>query len=195
MEKRIDEKQSLAIISEMIDNAREKIADDGFFYLLWGYLVLSAALTHFILLDIVGYENAWMPWPILMTLGGIVSAIAGHRKARSARHKTFFDTAAMYLWSAFLIALFMILAFAGLGKIGQNAAYPLIMVIYGLGTWVSGGILKFLPLIIGGVICWILAGIAFYYPFEIQLLLLALSILLAYIIPGHMLKIKASRHV
>jgi hypothetical protein len=45
------------------------------------------------------------------------------------------------------------------------------------------------------VICWILAGIAFFYPFDIQLLLLALSVLLAYILPGHMLKYKASRHV
>ena len=81
------------------------------------------------------------------------------------------------------------------GKIDPLVAYPLIMVIYGIGTWVSGGILKFAPLIIGGVICWILAGMAFYFPFNIQLLLLAMSILLSYIIPGHLLKFKASRHV
>lgn len=195
MEKKIDEKQSLAIISEMISNARERIADDGFFYLLWGYLVFAAAISHYILLEYVQWEYAWAPWPVLMMLGGIFSAFAGYRKSSDARHKTFFDTAAIFLWSAFLIALFMILGFTALGKINPLAAYPLIMVIYGVGTWVSGGILKFVPLIIGGIVCWILAGIAFYFPFNIQLLLLALSILLAYIIPGHMLKFKASRHV
>jgi len=89
----------------------------------------------------------------------------------------------------------MILAFAGLGKIDPLVAYPLIMIIYGFGTWVSGGVLKYAPLIIGGVICWVLAGIAFYFPFNVQILLLALSILIAYIIPGHMLKIKASKNV
>jgi hypothetical protein len=195
MEKQFDEKHSIAIISEMVQNARERIADDGFFYLLWGYLVFVAALSHYILLEYFSHQYAWLPWPVLMTLGGIFSAIAGYRKASKAKHKTFFDTAAMYLWSAFLVALFMILAFAGLEKINPLAAYPLIMVIYGIGTWVSGGILKFVPLIIGGVFCWILAGIAFYYPFDIQILLLALSILVAYIIPGHLLKYKASRHV
>lgn len=195
MEKQFDEKQSLAIISEMIGNARERIADDGFFYLLWGYLVFAAAISHYILLEYVQWEYAWVPWPVLMMLGGIFSAFAGYRKSSAARHITFFDTSAMFLWSAFLIALFMILAFTALGKIEPLAAYPLIMVIYGIGTWVSGGILKFVPLIIGGVVCWTLAGIAFYFPFNIQLLLLALSILLSYIIPGHMLKFKASRHV
>jgi len=195
MEKQFDEKQSLAIIGEMIENAHERIADDGFFYLLWGYLVFAAALSHFTLLELGYFKIAWIPWPVLMTIGGIFSAFAGHRKASEAKHKTFFDTAAIFLWSAFLVALFMILAFAGLGKIDPLAAYPMIMVIYGIGTWVSGGILKFVPLIIGGVLCWVLAGIAFYFPFNIQILLLALSILVAYIIPGHMLKFKASRNV
>lgn len=195
MENQFDERQSLAIISEMIDNARERIVDDGFFYLLWGYLVFIAALSHFALLEFVQWEYAWVPWPVLMTLGGVLSAFVGARKASEAKHKTFFDTAAMYLWSAFLIALFMILAFTALGKVDSLATYPLIMVIYGIGTWVSGGILKFVPLIIGGILCWILAGVAFYFPFNIQLLLLALSILIAYIIPGHMLKFKASKNV
>lgn len=195
MEKQFDEKQSLAVISEMIDNARERIADDGFFYLLWGYLVFAAAISHYILMEYVICDYPWIPWPVLMTLGGIFSAFAGYRKSAAARHKTFFDTAATYLWSAFLIALFMILGFTGSGQIDPLVTYPLIMIIYGIGTWVSGGILKFTPLIIGGVICWVLAGIAFFYPFNVQILLLALSILLSYIIPGHMLKFKASRHV
>jgi hypothetical protein len=195
MEKKFDEKQSLQVISEMIDTAKDRIADNGFWYLLWGYLVFVASISHYILMVIVEWEYAWLPWPVLMLLGGIFSAFAGYRQSAVAKHKTFFDTVAISLWSAFLIVLFMILVFAALGKINHLAAYPLIMLIYGLGTWVSGGVLKYMPLIIGGVLCWILAGIAFYYSFDVQILLLALSILVAYIIPGHMLKYKASRHV
>ncbi len=195
MEKQFDEKQSLAIIGEMIQNARERIVDDGYWYLLWGYLVFVAAITHYILLEFVQWEFAWLPWPVLMMLGGVLSAFNAHKSASAARHKTFFDTVMISLWSAFLIVLFMILAFTALGQINHLAAYPLIMIIYGFGTWVSGGVLKYIPLIIGGVICWILAGIAFYFPFNIQILLLALSILIAYIIPGHMLKFKASKNV
>jgi hypothetical protein len=195
MEKQFDEKQSLATISEMIQNARERIMDDGIWYLLWGYLVFAAAISHYILMEFVHWDYAWLPWPVFMVLGGIISAFIAHKKASGAPYTTFFDTVMISLWSAFLIVLLMILAFAGLGKINHLAAYPLIMIIYGFGTWVSGGILKFIPLIVGGVICWIIAGIAFYYPFNIQILLLALSIVIAYIIPGHMLKFKASKNV
>jgi len=195
MEKQFDEKQSLAVISEMIQNARERVVDNGYWYLLWGYLVFAAAITHYILMEIVHWEYAWLPWPVFMMLGGIFSAFAGYRQASAARHKTFFDTVMISLWSAFLIVLLLILAFAALGKINPLAAYPMIMIIYGFGTWVSGGVLKYTPLVIGGIICWILAGIAFYFSFDIQILLLALSILIAYIIPGHMLKFKASRNV
>jgi hypothetical protein len=195
MEKQFDEKQSLAVISEMIQNARERVVDNGYWYLLWGYLVFAAAITNYILMEIVHWEYAWLPWPVFMILGGILSAFAGYRQASAARHKTFFDTVMISLWSAFLIVLFLILAFAALGKINALAAYPMIMIIYGFGTWVSGGVLKYTPLVIGGIICWILAGIAFYFSFDIQILLLALSILIAYIIPGHMLKFKASRNV
>ncbi len=195
MEKQFDEKQSLALISEAVQNARERIMEDGYFYLLWGYLVLAAALSHYVLLGIVDPEYAAAPWPILMTLGGIISGISGRRRSKKARVTTFFDTAMMFLWSAFLIALFMVLGFTAVGKIDYLACYPLIIVIYGIGTWVSGGILKFTPLLIGGIVCWIIAGVSFYFTFDIQILLLALSILIAYIIPGHMLKLKASKNV
>ncbi|MCD4723765.1 MAG: hypothetical protein K8R63_02910 [Bacteroidales bacterium] len=195
MEKQFDEKQSLALIGEVVQNARDRIMEDGYWYLLWGYLVLAAAVSNYVLMEFVQWDFAWLPWPVLMTIGGIVSAFSGYRQASAAKHKTFFDTVMIYLWSAFLIVLLLVLAFTALGQINPLACYPLILIIYGFGTWVSGGILKFMPLIIGGVICWIIAGIAFYYPFNVQLLLLALSIIIAYIIPGHMLKSKASKNV
>jgi hypothetical protein len=195
MEKQFNEKDSLAIISAAVQNARERIIEDGYYYLLWGYLVLTAAVANYVLLEVVGEKYAWIPWPVLMTLGGILAGVTGHRRSSKAKVKTFFDTAMIFLWSAFLIALFMILGFTAAKQIDPQATYPLIIIIYGIGTWVSGGILKFKPLIFGGIICWIIAGISFYYPFDVQLLLLALAILIAYIIPGHMLKFKASKNV
>ena len=40
MEKQIDEQMSLRIIAEAIENAKANFKDNGFFYLLWGWLVL-----------------------------------------------------------------------------------------------------------------------------------------------------------
>jgi hypothetical protein len=59
-----------------------------------------------------------------------------------------------------------------------------------LGTFISGKLLKFTPLVVGGIINWILACIAGYLHYDYQMLLTAVAILTSYIIPGHLLGIK-----
>ena len=64
----------------------------------------------------------------------------------------------------------------------------MLMMIYGIWLFVSGGTLEFRPLIIGGILNWGLALISFYLDFEYQLLALAAAVLLGYIVPGYMLR-------
>jgi hypothetical protein len=59
-----------------------------------------------------------------------------------------------------------------------------------LGTFVSGSVLKFKPLIVGGIISWILAVIAVYLSYDFQILMGGLAIFFSYIIPGHLLRKK-----
>ena len=187
MKTTFNEQDSIRVITEMIENSKAKIRDNGFFYLLWGWLVLIASLTNFVLLQIE-FEQAWLPWPILMTGGGIASGIAGYRLGKKAKAKTLFDTAMVYLWYGFLATLLIILFTASSGKISWNVTNTLIISLYGLGTFVSGGILKFKPLIFGGIISWVLAIATLYVPEFYSLLMVALSIIVAYLIPGYMLK-------
>ena len=78
-----------------------------------------------------------------------------------------------------------------LTKIGWGSTvFPFFMVLYGLGTFVSGSVIQFKPLIIGGIISWVLAVIAVYLQYDYQILMGALAILFSYIIPGHLLRNK-----
>jgi hypothetical protein len=184
--KEFNEKAGLELIGEMIQSARQDIQDNGFFYLLWGWLVFAASLIQFVLFDIVHYPKHYIVWIILTPLGGIVSAVYGYRESRRPRVRTYTDAFIGYLWGGFYAMLLMVLFF--MPKIGYHTSYILIMMLYGFGTFVSGGALRFRPLIIGGVASWILAVISFYVSFSTVLLLTALSILISYIIPGHMLR-------
>jgi len=183
------QQESLQIIQEMISTSKGKIKDNSFFYLLWGWLVLIASLTHYFLLQI-NYEYAYIPWPVLMTIGGITSAIAGYRLGKKAKVITIIDKAMVYLWYGFLILILIVLVMTGFNKIQWQSTYPLIISLYGFGTFVSGGILKFRPLLIGGIACWVISIIAFFVSPENVLLLTALSIIIAYLVPGYMLKAK-----
>jgi hypothetical protein len=186
-EKELTGEESLQIISEMIAAAKTGIRDDGFFYLLWGWLVFSSSISQYILLYGLHSEYNILPWLILMPLGGVVSSIYGRKLKRKKKVKTFLDQFMGYALIAFLVSLFSVLFLMNVTK-SPTVAYPLIMMVYGAWLFISGGALKFKPLMIGGCINWILSIAAMFVDFQWQLLILALAVLLGYIIPGHMLK-------
>jgi len=186
-------KAELKIIEEMIANAKAKISEGSIFYLIWGWLVLIAAATNYILLNFTDYPNHWIAWAVLMPLGGIVSGIVGYKKGKKAGVKTYIDRAMGYLWGGFGATLLVVLV--AMIKIGPMAAYPILIFLYGLGTFVSGGILKFKPLMIGGIACWVIGSIAVYVDFSDQLILLAIAIVVSYLIPGHILAARKEENV
>ena len=181
------EQDSMRIIREMIATSKGNLKENSFFYLLWGWLVLVASLSHYFLI-MIEYEHAYLPWPILMSLGGIVSVIQGIRLGKRSTVVTVIDKAIMHLWWGFMVVLLIILFMTSYQKIDWTSAYPLIIAMYGLGTFVSGGILKFKPLVYGGIACWVISVVAFFVaPINI-LLLTALSVVVSYLVPGYMLK-------
>jgi hypothetical protein len=187
METKDDLNGKLNVIYEMIENSKTRLRENAFFYLLWGWLVLAASLSHFIMLK-SGIFYSFLAWPVIMTAGMVISIIAGYRMGKSSGFRSHLDTSMIYLWYGFFFTLLIILAFAMGRKISWELTNALIICMYGLGTFVSGGILKFRPLIIGGISCWIIALGAFFIPGEYMLLMVALSIILAYLIPGYLLR-------
>ncbi len=183
----LSEQESLQIIRQMVDKAKGNVGDDAIFYLLWGWLVLSASIIHFTL-NYLGSPYFWAVWPVLMTIGGIASGIIGAKKSKKQPTRGYIDKLMGYLWGGFVITLLIVLLQARL--IGWNYAYAIMISLYGLATFISGGVLNFKPLIYGGISAWILSIISFYVPMNWVVLLVGLSMITSYLIPGYMLKNK-----
>lgn len=193
MESNLSEQESLKVIRTMVQKARSNMSEGSIFYLLWGWAVLSACVIQYLLLEVFSYENHWIAWPVLMFGAGIASMIIGRRESRKQRYVTFVDNVMVYLWGGFVIYLFIVLGMAT--HIGWAYSYILIIGLYGLGTFVSGGVIKFRPLIIGGIISLLLAFSAifatgFLNEFKYVLLMLSFSIIASYLVPGYMLRAK-----
>ena len=186
------EQESLKIITEMIENSRSGIRDNGFYCLLWGWLMLSASILNLILMK-MNYDKAWLPWPVLMAAGMVVSVIVGYRKGKEARVMTWFDTSMIYLLRAFFMVLVIVLYMAGTGVIPWRAADSLIISLYGLATFFSGGLLRFRPLIYGGTLAWVLAIVVLYVPDLYSFPVVGASIVVAYLVPGYILKNRYNR--
>jgi hypothetical protein len=58
-----------------------------------------------------------------------------------------------------------------------------------MGLFVSGMTFRFMPLVIGSIFCWACAVAACYVTHDNQLILLGISVLSGYIIPGYILKL------
>jgi hypothetical protein len=191
-DKPLNETESLALISSMIKRTEGTLTDNGFYFLLWGWLVFVASSVQYILIRCGQPEISNYTWAILMPLGGIISAIHGRKDEKKKKVKTYTDEMLSYALFAFGAALFIVLIFMSING-GWQLAYPMIMMVYGMWLFMSGGILKFRPLMIGGIINFA-CSIAGFYSHSIELiLLLSFAVLAGYIIPGHMLNAKFKR--
>lgn len=176
--------ESLSIIQSMIDKTKHSLSDGSHYFLLWGYAVFLGCITQYSLL-VVGYQRHYYAWSIIL-LAIIVHNIFIFRDAKKQRVLTFIEDANGQLWMGIGIAfgLMSIMFF----KIGYQYCFPFYILFYGLGSFVSGKLIKFKPLVIGGIISYVLSVTAVFTSYPTQILITAISILISYIIPGHLLR-------
>ena len=182
-EKQLTEQESLQIIHEMIAAAKNNIKADSFIFLLWGWLVFIASTAQYILIQL-NIENSQIVW-WLMSIGGIITPLYSAMKRKKDKTRTHVSEFIKFVWIAFTAALLIIIFF---NTMPYLQVLPIIMALYGIGLFLSGGALKFKPLIIGGIFCWGCSIAGFYVQNVYQLLIVATAVLGGYIIPGYLLK-------
>lgn len=191
-EKELTPQESLRLIQSMIDKTKGNFSDNSFYFLFWGWLVFLAAIAQFILKAGLQYPYHYIVW-WSMPVGGIVSFIYGSSQAKKERVKTFVNEATDYLWLAIALA-FVALIFINIGAANWQNVFSYYILLYAIGTFVTGKLIKFKPLVIGGAFNFALAIICVKFPYDYQLLIGALAILTSYIIPGHLLRMRYHKH-
>jgi MFS family permease len=179
---------SLSLIQSMINKTKKSMSDDSIYYLVWGWLTFVACTGQFVLKHIYNYEKHYRVW-WLMVVGVIFSFWYGRKEDREQKVKTYVDESIKWLWIGMGIAYFvlsMILSKYGWDKI----VFPFFILLYGLGTFVSGNIIQFRPLVIGGIMAFILAITSTFADYDYQMLFAAGAILISYIIPAYLLRRK-----
>ena len=181
--------ESLALIRSMINKTKDSVADDSFYFLLWGWLVFACCITEFILKVYYNYPYHYIVW-WSMAVGGIISGIYGARQSKSQRVKSFVDEAVDYVWIALALAFIALVIINSLNGQSWQTAFTYYILLYAIGTFITGRLLRFNPLVIGGLINFGLAAVSIKFNYDYQLLIGGLAILISYIIPGHLLRIR-----
>ncbi len=183
-EKVLTGEESLKIITEMISKTKVSISQGSFHLLFWGWLILLCSLSEYLLYRFTDFANSWYVW-LFVIPGVFVSMAYGFIKGRKEQVHTYATTLYVWTWMAFLVStivLFVLLS-DRMGSVG-----PYVLTVAAIPTFISGFILKFRPLIAGGVTFWIFALIGHFGGTDLASLSVPVAMLTGYLIPGYLLK-------
>jgi len=184
--------ESLQLIESMINRAKDKYAEDGSLYLMWGWLVFICSLLQFLLLHVFQYEYHYIVW--LATIPFFIfQYFYVSKKQKQQKVVTYADNIVGYVWLTFAIVIILLGFIVGLLTTGEYYTHiiHILLAIYGMPVFLTGVIVRFKPLTIGGIACWILCIIScFITIYDYQFLLIPVAMLVAWVIPGYLLRAK-----
>jgi hypothetical protein len=187
-EKMMTGEESLKIITEMINRTKVNIRQGSFHLLFWGWLITVCSLSEWLITNLTHYAHPYYVW-ILVIPGAFLSMIYGAVTGRKAKVHTYADVLYMWTWIGFLFAA--IVLFIVQSDRMENIT-PYILLLAGFPTFLSGFIVKFKPLIAGGICFWVIAILVHFAGPSLALLGTPVAMLTGYLIPGYMLRNKVN---
>ncbi|MDD2798106.1 MAG: hypothetical protein PHV20_05890 [Bacteroidales bacterium] len=188
-DKILNEKESLELISKMIQNSQQKIkAGNGVTFLIFGYTTLLVSVVVYYLLKTTHnqlYNLVWLGIPVIgFTL------LYLFRKDKPKYNKTYIDRVISNVWLVVGSGVFFVSFAAGFVRIPVLAVLILLL---GIATTITGLVIKFKPVVIGGV----LGMLSFILPFILlgyeQVLAYGICVFIMMVIPGHILNYKRGK--
>jgi hypothetical protein len=192
-EKQLSGEESLRLITRMISQAKNYYYESGLSALLWGFTNLVCFILAYLVDTVKGFNLPFNPF-YLMGITFILQFYYDRKEAKFKGTKSYLDDAHTYVWVAFGICVLILTIVGAITNIGY-IVLPLLLLFFGMPTFISGCISKFKPFIIGGIFCWILSIIAFLYKSEESLLLVAAGAGIAWIIPGFILRARFYKNI
>jgi hypothetical protein len=183
-EQALSEKESLELIARMINKAKFEYKDTGISALMWGSVIALCGVVSF-----VGYEVN-IPWleyiwflAIPTVVVQIIVSVRGHRKKK---YTSYSEDAMGGIWISYGVSIFLFSYYANTFQAPH--AYTIFLIAYGVPTFATGFTRGFKPMIFGSIACWVLAIASIYTPFPYNVLYNTPAALLAWFIPGLILR-------
>jgi hypothetical protein len=200
MNTEFNEQDSLRIINEMIARVKSNFQRGGIkIMLFWGYLTAMVSLGNFILLQVLKNPNqSYWIWTI-MIIGYIASYFIQRKIGRTAIVKNHFDTIIKYLWCGFGISMIILQVVFWTMRASDNVQFiyliPVIMIMCAIAQFGTAIICHQRSYYIGAATFWIGAIACAIFTvivksIDYQFLVLAISMIIAFIIPNHLLNKK-----
>jgi hypothetical protein len=183
--------QSLLVIKEMIQVSKNKFRQDGVLFIIWGWFLFFKSILGYVERKIVltyqfkrvlNYVGIAI---FILCLAFTVYYLLKQRK----RVQTYIGISLRYVWISLFVCMVLVnlIQFNVTQNINFELQQPIFMVLMAFAVTVTGGILRYRLIIIGGVVFGVLALTASYLNLQDQLLVESIAWIIAFIVPGHIL--------
>mgnify|MGYP006266184757 CR=1 FL=1 len=174
---------SLAIISNMIQEARQRYEENGVIFMLWGISIAIVAAVQFYLMYIDLPEISGMIY-IALVLPGIYTGYY-YRNTPTRKGSNPISRIMKIVWTALGLNLFA-LGFGFYFTLGLNLI-PVILIILGTGLILSGSAIRSRLFVLAGVLTQVAGYIAFFVDPVYQPLVLSTVGVFTLFLPGYSL--------
>lgn len=213
-EKVLTEKESLELITDMINKAKGGYHESGANGILWGSMVGIAGLTSFA--ERLGHFYIGFDIWLIVLAAFIPQMIISMRERKSKKVVTHQESAMNAIFLVFGISVFALnyylnvvpftsdalLASEGQELLLRNiktgvtehyrpsvmSGYSLLLLLYAIPTLATGISRKFMPMTIGGILCYLYFIISIYTNTTYDLLLNGIAGITCWLIPGLVLR-------
>jgi hypothetical protein len=185
--------ESLTIISKAISNFKVNYKESAQIFLLWGWILTIASFSNFIILKVLHSKEAYnlmgpysfYNWAIFALIGFIIMFVIRRKLKREKKVYSFLESYNEKLsWvsvAAFAVTVVICIRL-------EIAPPPFMLLIAGILTFKSGILIKFTPLIIGGIVFFAFSIASTFVSNEYIALMVGLAIICGYLVPGYLLK-------
>lgn len=190
-DRQLNAAESIALIGRMIDNTRSRmVRNAGRPFLIWGYSTVAATLAVWAAYAFFPGRNWYYLW-LLLPLFGTGLSLLTMPKATDSKVYTFIDRVIGRVWlvmglTAWCVSLLSILS---------DMPVPILFIILlmmGMGTAITGLIIRFTPAAVGGAIAIALAPVSLAATGYWTPALFIAGFVVMMIVPGHILNYKSN---
>lgn len=192
--------ESFSIINKAISNFKMNYKDSSKIFLLWGWILTLASFSNFIIIKILYSIEAhelmagkWElegllsigNWALYILAGFIIQFFILRKIDENKKVFSYLDNYLTKLWQVTAASCFVATLLCMKLEI---APPPIMLLIAGIATTTTGLLIKFKPVIIGGIVFFMFSIVTTFVLNEYIALIVSAAIVCGYLIPGYFLK-------
>lgn len=185
--------QSFTVIDKAVANFKINYQEGAQIFLLWGWILTISSFSNFIILRILHSKDAYNlmgpyslgNWIVFAVIGFIILYFMDRKINKEKKVYSYLDGYVKSLWTvagaSFGVAIIICMKL-------EIAPPAIMLLIAGIATSTSGLLIKFRPLIIGGIAFFAFSIATTFVSNEYIALIVGAAIICGYLIPGYLLK-------